>query len=214
MQVGIIGSGPVGQALAKGFKAEGHNVMLGTRDVSKPDVVKFHNETKIATGSFEDTAKHGEIIVLATKGTVAEEAIKLAGIENLKNKIVIDTTNPIADAPPTNAVLHYFTTLEKSLMEQLQQLVPDAKFVKSFSVVGNPFMYKPKFPGGTPTMFICGNDAAARKTVTDILVSFGWEVEDMGQAEAARAIEPIAILWCIPGFLRNQWTHAFKLLKM
>ena len=102
--------------------------------------------------------------------------------------------------PPDNGVLKYFTTLEESLMERIQQLLPDAKFVKAFNSVGNAFMYKPNFPGGIPTMFICGNDDHAKKIVTDILTAFGWETEDMGKAEAARAIEPLCILWCIPGF--------------
>jgi predicted dinucleotide-binding enzyme len=75
-------------------------------------------------------------------------------------------------------------------------------------------MYKPNFPGGKPSMFICGNDAEAKQAVTKILDAFGWETEDMGAVEAARAIEPLCILWCIPGFIRNQWMHAFKLLKM
>ena len=214
MNVGIIGSGPVGQSLAKAFRNEGYFVMLGTRDVSKPEVVKFHKETQIPTGTFEQAAKHGELIVLATKGTAADEAVKTAGLKNFNEKIVIDTTNPIADAPPTNGVLHFFTSLEDSLMERIQKQIPEAKLVKAFNIVGNSFMYKPYFDGGRPTMFICGNDASAKKTVTNILDKFGWEVEDMGKAEAARAIEPLSILWCIPGFLRNHWSHAFKLLKM
>jgi hypothetical protein len=176
-------------------------------------MVQFNNETKIDVGTFDETAKFGDIIVLATKGTVVAEALRLAGKENLDGKIIIDTTNPIADAPPTNGVLHFTTSLEDSLMEQLQKLVPDAKFVKAFNIVGNTLMYKPKLPGGVPTMFICGNDDEAKKTVTGILDKFGWETEDMGKAEAARAIEPLCILWCIPGFLRNSWAHAFKLLK-
>jgi predicted dinucleotide-binding enzyme len=214
MNVGIIGSGPVGQSLAKAFHNEGHFVMLGTRDVAKPGVVKFHKDTQIAVGSFEQAAKHAELVVIATKGTAVEEALKLAGIKNFNEKIVIDTTNPIADAPPTNGVIHFFTTLENSLMEDIQKQIPEAKVVKAFNIVGNSFMYKPYFDGGRPTMFICGNDVHAKKTVTNILDSFGWEVEDMGKVEAARAIEPLAMLWCIPGFLRNHWSHAFKLLKM
>jgi len=213
MKVGIIGSGEVGQSLAKGFNAESHSVMVGTRDVSKPEVVKFHKDTGIPVGTFGEVAKHGEIIVLATKGSAAQEALTIAGMQNFRGKTIIDTTNPIAEAPPTNAVLHYFTSLEESLMERLQKFIPGANFVKAFNIVGNDLMYKPNLPGGKPTMFICGNDDAAKKMVTNILDSFGWEIEDMGKVEAARVIEPIAILWCIPGFLRNQWTHAFKLLK-
>jgi predicted dinucleotide-binding enzyme len=212
MKVGIIGSGQVGQTLARAFKSEGYDVMLGTRNTSKENAVQFNNESKIDVGTFDETAKFGDIVVLATKGTAAEDAVKLAGIENLANKIIIDTTNPIADAPPSNGVLHFTTSLENSLMESLQTLAPDAKFVKAFNSVGNALMYKPQLDS-TPTMFICGNDDEAKKTVTEILTAFGWETEDMGKAEAARAVEPLCILWCIPGFLRNDWMHAFKVLK-
>ena len=214
MKVGIIGSGNVGRVLATGFLSEGHQVMLGTRNTSKEDVVKWKNEnTNGLLGSFQETAQFGEIIVLAVSGLVVEDAIKLAGKEHLSNKVIIDTTNPIAAVPPENGVIRYFTTLEESLMEKIQKILPDAKVVKAFSCVGNAFMYKPNFNGIIPSMFICGNDDTAKKTVTDILTSFGWETEDMGKVEAARAIEPLCILWCIPGFIRNQWTHAFKLLK-
>jgi len=214
MKVGIIGSGNVGRALATGFLNEGNEVMLGTRNTSKEDVVKWKKEnTNGLLGSFQETAQFGEIIVLAVSGLVVEDAINLAGKEHLSNKVIIDTTNPIAAVPPENGVIRYFTTLEESLMEKIQKILPDAKVVKAFSCVGNAFMYKPDFNGSVPTMFICGNDADAKETVTNILTSFGWETEDMGKVEAARAIEPLCILWCIPGFLRNQWSHAFKLLK-
>jgi len=214
MKVGIIGSGNVGRVLATGFLSEGHQVMLGTRNTSKEDVVKWKNENKNGLlGSFQETAQFGEVIVLAVSGLVTEDAINLAGKEHLSNKVIIDTTNPIAAVPPENGVIRYFTTLEESLMEKIQKILPDAKVVKAFSCVGNAFMYKPNFNGIIPSMFICGNDDTAKKTVTDILTSFGWETEDMGKVEAARAIEPLCILWCIPGFIRNQWTHAFKLLK-
>jgi len=214
MKVGILGSSVVGQALGKGFLSEGHEVMIGTRDTSKESLVNWQKENpSVKLGSFADTAKFGELIVLAVSGDVAKKVIEQAGKENFSNKAVIDTTNPIAKAPPENGVLKFFTSLDRSLMEDLQKLLPDAKFVKAFNSVGNTLMYKPKFSGTKPTMFICGNDEAAKKTVTDILSAFGHETEDMGKAEAARAIEPLCILWCIPGFLRNQWSHAFKLLK-
>lgn len=215
MKIGIIGSGIVGQVLAKAFNSEGHQVQLGTRNTLKPEVVKFKEANPdISIDSFTATASFGEILVLATGGSVTTEAIKLAGIENFAGKVIIDATNPIAAAPPVNGVLQFFTGPNESLMETLQVLLPEAKLVKAFNSVGNAFMYKPNFPGGTPTMFIAGNDDEAKKTVTAILTSFGWETEDMGKAEAARAIEPLCMLWCIPGMLRNQWTHAFKLLKL
>jgi predicted dinucleotide-binding enzyme len=188
--------------------------MLGTRDPSKTEVVKWKKENAGSeTGKFSDAAKFGELLVLATGGAVAEDAIRMAGIENFAGKIVIDTTNPIAPAPPENGVLKFFTSLDHSLMEKIQKILPEAKLVKAFNSVGNSLMYKPQLAGGQPSMFICGNDDVAKNKVTDILTKFGWETEDMGKAEAARAIEPLCILWCIPGFIHNQWTHAFKLLK-
>jgi len=214
MKVGIIGSGIVGRVLATGFLNEGNQVMLGTRNLSKEEVIKWKNENKSGLlGSFQETAQFGEIIILAVSGLVVEDAIQLAGKEHFSHKVIIDTTNPIAAVPPENGVLKFFTTLEDSLMERIQKILPDAKLVKAFNSAGNAFMYKPNFNGSIPTMFICGNDEEAKKTVTTILTSFGWETEDMGKMEAARAIEPLCILWCIPGFIRNQWTHAFKLLK-
>ena len=214
MKVGIIGSGIVGQVLAKAFHAEGHQVRLGTRDVQKEELKKFITENpEIGVAVFEQAASFGEIIVLATAGGVTLDAIRLTGIAHFSGKTVIDTTNPISKEAPENGVLKYFSSLNRSLFEDIQQLLPEAKLVKAFNSVGNAFMYKPSFPGGKPTMFICGNDETAKNTVTSILTAFGWETEDMGKAESARAIEPLCILWCIPGFIHNQWTHAFKLLK-
>lgn len=215
MKIGILGSGNVGRVLATAFLNEGHAVMLGTRNISKDEVLQWQQKNSGGLlGSFQETAQFGEIIVLAVSGLAVEDAITLAGNEHFFEKIVIDATNPIAAVPPENGVLKFFTTLEDSLMERIQQILPDARLVKAFNSVGNAFMYKPQFPGGTPTMFICGNDDEAKKKVTEILTAFGWETEDMGRATAARAIEPLCMLWCIPGFTRNQWTHAFKLLKM
>lgn len=164
-------------------------------------------------GFLTDTATFAEIIVLAVKGSAANTALDLAGPSNLHGKTIIDATNPIADAPPVNGVLKFYTSLEESQMEILQRSFPSARFVKAFSCVGNHFMVNPDFDGLKPTMFICGNDQAAKARVTTILDQFGWETEDMGAMEAARAIEPLCILWCIPGLSKNQWMHAFKLLK-
>jgi predicted dinucleotide-binding enzyme len=215
MTVGIIGSADVGQALANGFLAEKHSVMLGTRNKVKEEIVNWQKAHPAArVGDFQETAKFGELLVLAVPGSAVEEVIKACGAEQFRDKIVIDVTNPIAPGPPVNGILKFVTSLDDSLMERTQRLLPSAKLVKAFNSVGSPFMYRPQFPDGKPTMFICGNDEKAKQTVTAILTTFGWETEDMGTVEAARAIEPLCILWCIPGFLRNQWTHAFKLLKM
>lgn len=209
--IGIIGSGIVGQTLANGFLKHGHAVMIGTNTPAKR--ADLQTKTAARIGSFEETAKFGDIVVLATKGSAAAAALQAAGLANIAGKTVIDTTNPIADAAPVNGVLRFFTSLEDSLMERLQKLAPQARFVKAFNSVGNALMVNPDFNGVKPTMFICGNDRAAKDDVSAILERFGFEVEDMGAVEAARAIEPLCILWCIPGFLSNHWSHAFKLLK-
>ncbi|HEY9489264.1 MAG TPA: NAD(P)-binding domain-containing protein, partial [Chryseosolibacter sp.] len=178
---------------------------------TKLDELKSQSAGKVNTGTFSDAASFGEMVVLAVKGSVASAVVESIG-PALGSKIVLDTTNPIADTPPQNGVLGFFTDLSESLMERLQKLVPTARFVKTFNSVGSGLMVDPGFKE-KPTMFICGNDEEAKKVVSTLLEEIGWESADMGKAEAARAIEPLCILWCIPGFLRNEWTHAFKLLK-
>jgi predicted dinucleotide-binding enzyme len=213
MKIGVIGSGDVAKVLGSGLLKHGHDVMMGTRETARlSDWPKQNPNGKV--GGFADAAKFGELVVLAVKGTAAAEALRAAGATNLAGKVVMDVTNPIADSPPTNGVLKFFTTLDDSLMERLQREFGAARFVKAFNSVGNAAMVNPQFKGGKPTMFICGNDEAAKKTVGSIIDQFGWEAADMGKVEAARAIEPLCMLWCIPGFLRNDWVHAFKLLTL
>lgn len=211
MNVGIIGSGVVAKSLGTGFLKHGHNVMLGTRDTGKlSDWVSKNSGARV--GSFAEAAKFGEVVVLAVKGTAALNALEGAGADALAGKTIIDTTNPIAEEPPVNGVLKYFTDINESLMERLQAAYPSAHLVKCFCSVGNTEMVNPDYAAGKPTMFICGNDDGAKTTVKEILDQFGWDILDCGKAEAARAIEPLAMLWCIPGFLYNEWTHAFKVL--
>jgi predicted dinucleotide-binding enzyme len=212
MKVGIFGSGEVAKTLAAGFMEHGHVVMLGTRDPKKLEDWDWKNRGGIV-GSFADAARFGEMLVLAVKGTGSAETLRAASMTDLAGKTVIDATNPISDSPPVNGVLSFFTSLDESLLEQLQREFPEAHFVKAFNSVGSSLMVHPKLKGGKPTMFICGNDEAAKKAVTGILDQFGWETADMGKVEAARAIEPLCMLWCIPGFLRNDWSHAFKLVS-
>jgi len=212
MRIGILGSSVVARTLAGGFLKHGHSVSLGTRDPGKlKEWNTQHPDARV--GSFDEGAASGELLVLAVKGTAAAEALRLAGAANLDGKVVIDTTNPIAEAPPDHGVLRFFTSLDDSLMERLQREFASARFVKAFNSVGNALMVNPAVGGGPPTMFICGNDDAAKRIVTNVLDQFGWETADMGTAEAARAIEPLCILWCIPGFLRNDWVHAYKVLR-
>jgi 8-hydroxy-5-deazaflavin:NADPH oxidoreductase len=212
MKVGVLGSGDVAKVLGGGFLKHGHDVMMGTREPAKLADWASQNP-KGQVGGFTEAAQFADLVVLAVKGTVAADALRAAGESNLAGKTVIDATNPIADAPPVNGVLKFFTDLDESLMERLQREFERARFVKAFSSVGNALMVNPQFEGGRPTMFICGNDDSAKNTVAEILSQFGWETADMGKVEAARAIEPLCMLWCIPVFLRNQSGHAFKLLS-
>ena len=210
-KIGILGSGIVAKMLGAGFIKHGHEVMLGTRTASKLDEWKSASGGKV--GTFEEAAAFGDVLVLAAKGTIAAEVMQLAKEKNINGKTVIDTTNPIADLPPVNNVMSFFTDRNDSLLERLQKEFPEVHFVKAYNSVGSAHMVNPDFGGITPTMFICGNNDEAKKTVTEINTAFGWETEDCGTAEAARAIEPLCILWCIPGFNGKGWNHAFKLLR-
>ena len=212
-QVGVLGSGVVGQTLAGGFVKHGFETMIGSREPEKLAEWAKKAGPLAKAGSVEEATRFGEIVVLAVKGTVAEEVVRKAGAQALAGKVVIDATNPIADAAPAAGVLTLFTKPGESLMERLQRSAPEARFVKAFNSVGNALMINPKLRGGPPTMFICGNDGEARKEVAEILTLFGWDTEDMGTAESARAIEPLCVHWCIPGFLKNDWMHAFKMLR-
>jgi predicted dinucleotide-binding enzyme len=210
-KIGVLGSGMVGETLANGFLKHGYDVMRGSREPAKLADWKQKAGGKAATGTFAETAKFGEILVLAVKGGAAEAVVAECG-SGLNGKTVLDATNPIADKPPQDGLVQFFTNLNDSLLERLQKKAPAAKFVKAFSSVGAALMVNPKLPA-KPSMFICGNDAAAKEETKAILAQFGWETEDMGAASAARAIEPLCILWCIPGFLKNDWMHAFKVLR-
>jgi predicted dinucleotide-binding enzyme len=211
MKIGILGSGTVAQTLASGFHKHGYEVKVGSRTPAKLADWAAKNPGT-STGTFAEAAAFGELLVLAVKGNAASEALTLADPQNLTGKTIIDTCNPIAHAPPVNGVLQFYTGPNQSLMEDLQTQFADAHFVKSFNSVGAAAMVNPQFKAGKPTMFICGNSQPAKDQVAAILDLFDWEAADMGAAEAARAIEPLCMLWCIPGFTKNQWTHAFKLL--
>jgi len=212
-RIGVIGSAVVGQTIAGGLKKHGYDVRIASRTPEK--LAEFSKKSGIQAGAPPDVAAWADAVVLAVKGGAAERAVREADPANLKNKPVIDTTNPIAEAPPDDGVLKYFTSPNDSLLERLQTAFPELHFVKAFNSVGNALMVNPSFPGGgRPTMFYCGNDADAKALVAKIIDQFGWEGADMGTAKAARAIEPLCQLWCISGFRQNAWAdHAFHLMK-
>ncbi len=212
MKIGILGSGDVAKALGAGFLEHGHQVLLGSSTPAKlADWAAQHPGAQV--GSFSDAAGFAELAVVAVKGSAAAAALRSAGAQRLAGKTVIDASNPIADAAPVNGVLQFYTGINDSQLERLQAEFPELRFVKAFNSVGSAFMVDPKFAGGAPTMFICGNDALSKQTVRGVLTQFGWDTADMGAVEAARAIEPLCMLWCIPGLARGEWAHAFKLVK-
>jgi predicted dinucleotide-binding enzyme len=211
-KIGIIGSGIVGQTLADGFLGHGYAVKRGSRDPGKLADWKAAAKGDASTGTMSETAAWAEIVVLAVKGTGAEASIDEAGAGNLAGKLVIDATNPIADAPPKNGALTYFTGANESLLERLQAKAPAARFVKAWNSCGAAMMVNPKL-AIAPTMFICGSDAAAKQDTAAILKQFGWDALDVGGIELGHAVEALCILWCAPGFLHNDWAHAFAYLK-
>jgi predicted dinucleotide-binding enzyme len=209
---GVLGSGAVGQTLAGGLKKHSYEVRIASRTPGK--LAAFSSQHGVPAGTPADVAQWAEGLVLAVAGRAAKDMIREAGESNCAGKLVIDVTNPLSHEPPDAGVLRVFTGPNDSLMEDLQRTFPAVKFVKAFNSVGAAFMVNPAFPGGPPTMFYCGNDEAAKTQVARIIEQFGWEGADMGTAAAARAIEPLCQLWCIPGFRQNRWTHAFRLLKL
>lgn len=208
---GVLGSGDVGQVLAKGLMDHGYEVRIGSRTPAK--LAEYSRETGITAGTFAEVGRWGEALVLSVLGSAAESVLQLVGKEQVGGKLIIDTTNATTEDPPEQGVLRSFTGPNESLMERLQRAYPAGHFVKAFNAVGSARMVDPDFQGVRPTMFYCGDDAQAKGTVARILDQFGWEAADMGGALAAWAIEPLAVLRCIPGFLEDSWTHAFKLLR-
>ena len=150
--------------------------------------------------------------MLCTSWDGTSNAIKAGDPDNMADKVIIDTTNPLdfsQGIPPRMAV-----EVTDSAGEINQRLLPRAKVVKAFNIIGNPHMVHPDFPGGPPTMFICGNDELAKKMVTEsVLTPFGWETIDIGGIEGARLLEPLAMLWINHYFRTGSGDHAFKLLK-
>ena len=213
MHVGILGTGDVGKALGKGFVTLGHDVKMGAREAKNEKALAWAREmgAKASVGTFADAASFGEVVVLATLGVANESVLELAGLEKFRGKIVIDATNPLdfsAGMPPKLAV-----SGNDSAGERVQRLLPEAQVVKAFNTVGNPFMFRPSFPGGPPDMFICGNSDEAKKNVASILSDFGWGVVDIGGIEGARYLEAMCMVWVLAAVRTNNWNQAFKLLR-
>ena len=212
-RVGVLGSGEVGRRLAAGFLSREHDVMIGSRDPNKPELREWlaADGAGINAGTFDQAAAHGELLVLAVLGDAAERAIADAGRENFSGKVVIDAMNPLdfsAGFPPKLSV-----SGEDSLGERVQRALPDARVVKAFNTIGNPYFVDPSFSDGQPTMLIAGDDENAKRTVRDVLADFGWsDTFDIGGIEGSRELEAICIAWVKIGGARGAWDHGFKLL--
>lgn len=210
VNVGILGSGDVGKSLARGFAMLGHEVKIGSRDPEKLADFVAEAGDRVSKGTFEEAAKFGDILALATLGAAAESAINMAGKSNFDGKILIDATNPLdfsTGAP------RLYVGFNDSLGEQVQRWLPKARVVKAFNTVGNAHFVKPDFPSGPPTMFIAGNDDESKRLVSQICEHFGWDVSDLGGIESSRYLEPMCMTWVIHGLRAKSWNHAFKLLK-
>jgi 8-hydroxy-5-deazaflavin:NADPH oxidoreductase len=212
MKIGILGTGVVGQSLGLGFAGRGHDVMMGSRDPGADKVREWVAQAgeRASAGTFAEAAAFAELAVLATSWSGTENALRLAGAENLDGKVVIDVTNPLDFSAGAPRLALGFSD---SGGEQVQRWLPGAKVVKCFNIVTAGAMVDPDYPCGPPTMFLCGNDEGARHQVAGICSDFGWEVVDIRGLEGARLLEPLAMLWIIHGFQTGQWTHAFKLLR-
>jgi 8-hydroxy-5-deazaflavin:NADPH oxidoreductase len=213
LKIGILGTGDVGRALGNAFIALGHEVKMGSRDAHNAKAIEWASISGInaSAGTFADAGKFGDVIVLALSWSGAENALKLAGPENFAGKVVIDAINPLVMEPGKPLTLAIGHT--NSAGEQVQRWLPSAHVVKAFNTVGFAHMFKPDFPCGPPDMFIAGNDAAAKQTVTGILKDFGWLTVDAGGIEGSRLLEPLCILWVGYGMRTGTWNHAFKLLR-
>jgi len=212
MKVGILGTGDVGRSIAKGFAGIGYDVMVGSRDANGVKAQAIAKDLGVKIGTFADAAKFGDIEVICTLGAGTENAITLAGPDNFAGKVVIDVTNPLdfsKGMPPG-----LYTGHNDSGGEQVQRLLPKAHVVKALNIVSNPDMVYPEFSDGKPDMFICGNDADAKREVTEILQKFGWDsIIDLGGIEISRYLEPLMIVWVLYGLKTGGWRHAFKMLK-
>jgi predicted dinucleotide-binding enzyme len=213
MKIGMLGSSHVGQSLGTGLVSLGHEVMMGSREPGRASIVDWKSKAgaKASAGTFAEAAAFGEWAVLATAWSGTENAVRLAGADHLAGKVLIDVTNPLGeaeDAPPGMAVGG-----RDSAAEIIQRWLPETKVVKAFNQVSSLHMVKPDFPCGPPDMFICGEDAGAKKLVAGILRDFGWGVVDLGGIKAARLLEPLAMVYIRNAIRTNHWDYAFKLLK-
>ena len=208
MRIGVFGTGMVGQALAGRASELGHDVMIGTRDVSaalgrsepdrsgNPGFGAWHAQhPKVRVGTLPEAATHGEMLVNATPGGASLEVLRQAGAEKLAGRVLIDVANPLdfsKGMPPSLSVCN-----TDSLGEQIQRAFPALRVVKALNTTNASVMARPAaVGGGEHTLFICGNDAEAKARVRELVGSFGWrDVIDVGDITAARGTEMLLPIW-------------------
>lgn len=200
MRIGILGSGAVGQSLARGYARHGHEVRIGTRQPAVED---------LPVGPPAEVAAWAELVVLGVQGGAAAELAGSLAAE-LDGKVLVDATNPLDFSSGAPAL---FVGHTDSLGERVQRVVPRVRVVKAYNTVGNTLFVDPEVPGGPPTMLIGGNDVDAKATVTALLAETGWDVVDLGGIEVSRYLEPICMAWVVYGMKAGTWNHAFRLLR-
>lgn len=210
-RIGILGSGDVGRALARGVARHGWDAKVGTRSVDELRPAMAGAEGTISVGTFAETAAHGDVVVLAVRGDVAETVVEMAGIENFAGKLVLDATNPL---DVSDGTVHLSVGGTDSLGERIQAKLPDASVVKCFNTVSNSQMVDPEFEEGTPPMFVCGDDDEAKARTEAILVELRWPgVMDVGDITAARYLEALVPLWVRVGSKLGTRNHAFAVVQ-
>lgn len=199
MKIGILGTGMVGNTLGTKLAELGHEVKMGSRTANNEKAAAWVKATGkgASQGTFEDAAKHGEIVLNCTSGMRSLEALKQAGAQNLKGKVLIDVANALDGSKGMPPVLGY--TGNASLAEEIQKAYPETKVVKSLNTVNCRLMVNPgAIGGGDHDIFMNGNDAGAKEKVREILKSFGWKDEhiiDMGDITTARGTEQLMPMW-------------------
>ncbi len=207
MNIAVLGTGMVGRAIAGRLHGLGHRVVVGTRDPqatvsrTEPDArgnpafpVWHADHAGVGLATFAEAASSAELVVNAASGDATLEVLGLAGAANLAGKVVIDIANPLDFSngfPPT-----LFVKDTDSLAEQVQRAFPEARVVKSLNTLTAPLMVEPKLLGRSSTVFVSGDDAAAKATVIALLESFGHDdVIDLGALETARGTEMLLPIW-------------------
>ena len=210
MKIGILGSGVVAQTLGSGFVGKGHHVKLGTREAAKLDGWVNEAGKDGSVGSLTDAAEFGELVIVAVSGAAAVSAVEQAGIDHFNDKTVIDVTNPL----DFSAGFPKFTVVQgNSLAEQLQRVLPGSKVVKAFNMINSNVMVDPKFGDERGTLFIAGDDKAAKNETTKLAEGFGWEVLDFGAIEQAYFLEAFAFGFISYAFKTNDWMRSIRFLK-